>query len=460
MEKLEKRIKDYTKEQGVRLVGIAGPERLNGPPSMDPSYTLRGARSVVALALPMDVEAIYDFLGKKSPVPHNVDQVRMNQEMHRICARLAGYIRSQGYRAAAVPPNNTYRRSLDVFATHPSFSHRFGAIAAGIAGQGWSGNVMTEPFGAAVYLGTVVTEAVLESDPALSPRHFIDHYCRRCRLCEKTCVAGMFEGPEEEYVLINGALHPRAKRRNIDFCNASCFGLHSLSRDRKWTTWGHHWIRDWVESEPDPTRKSEVRRTLLREGGRTGDSTARYDVIRRVASMIQPAEVISEYVDSHPERYRESERFEKCFLPFAGKLGVTGLLDDRILTCGQCAMVCGPTLEETARRYNTLVGAGLVVPGPGGEMVNVAHYEEAVEVRANHRRRVSRGTKIRDGLKSMALWYGLYFGIELRSILQGLVYRWKLRKALAAAPPVPSEQPESAPPPEIQTAAARVTVQR
>ena len=95
-----------------------------------------------------------------------------------------------------------------------------------------------------------------------------------------------------------------------------------------------------------------------------------------------------------------------------------------------------------------------------GSIRSQGYRAAAVPPNNTYRRRVSRGTKIRDGLKSMALWYRLYFGIELRSILQGLVYRWKLRRALAAAPPVPSEQPESAPRLEIQKAAARVAAQR
>ena len=113
----------------------------------------------------MDVNAIYDFLSKKTPVTHNTDQLIGNQKIHHIAKRLADYLNELGYRARAVPTNNNYRRSLDVYSTHPDFSHRFGAIVSGIAGQGMSGNVMTKEYGAAVYLSTVVTDAVLKSDP-------------------------------------------------------------------------------------------------------------------------------------------------------------------------------------------------------------------------------------------------------------------------------------------------------
>ena len=156
MSRPEQKINDYMRSQGVEVVGLAGPDRLDGPPSLDPTYTLKGAKSIVSMVLPMDQEAIHDYLGKKSASPHNVDQLKENQRMFRVSEMVAGYIRSLGYKAAVVPPNNSYRRSLYVFATIPTFSHRFGAMAAGIAGQGWSGNVMTEEYGAANYLGTVV----------------------------------------------------------------------------------------------------------------------------------------------------------------------------------------------------------------------------------------------------------------------------------------------------------------
>jgi hypothetical protein len=40
---LEQEIKDFVKRMDVDIVGIAGPERLNGPPSMDPTHIEKGA---------------------------------------------------------------------------------------------------------------------------------------------------------------------------------------------------------------------------------------------------------------------------------------------------------------------------------------------------------------------------------------------------------------------------------
>jgi epoxyqueuosine reductase QueG len=429
MPSLEQRIKDFAREQGVAVVGVAGPERLLGPPSLDPTYTMAGARSIVSLALPMDVPAIYDFLGKKSPVSHNLDQLRTNQRVHRICHSLAEHLRSLGCRAQEVPPNNTYRRSLDMLSLHPSFSHRFGAIAAGIGAQGWSGNIMTEEYGAAVYLGTVVTEAVLASDPALSPRYFVDNYCTKCKLCEKVCASGMFVAEEEEQVLLNGELHPRGKRRNLDLCNFSCFGLHALSRDQKWTTWGRHWIPEWIGDRQDPRQKNKIRAAALRAGSRTGDSAPRYDLIRNAGSILFPQEALESQVPQVkdlPEDELERNAILKNLIE--KNVGIRGLRDPNALTCGQCALVCGPNLKETADRFHLLAESGLVVPGPEGRMVRVDSYEAAVAIKKKYPQRVSRQEMRADAKAFGKLWTKLYFGIEPRSILQGWLYARKLKK--------------------------------
>ncbi len=382
----------------------------------------------------MDTDAIYQFLGKEAYQPHLTDQTRQNARLYRIAAYIAGYIQSLGYRAKEVPSNNSYRRSPDAFATHPSFSHRFGAIAAGIAVQGWSGNVMTEEYGAATYLGTVVTEAVLESDkPRYTPRHFIDNYCIKCRMCEKTCVAGMFEPKNEEYVLLNGELHPRGKRRNIDLCNASCFGLHSLSRDKKWTTWGTRWIDEWIGDGPDPDEKLKLRYTLMKEGVLSGDSTPRYSQIRQTAYFLRPEEMIEGHLEKATNAKSETERFKLLggFMKKTEAVGKELLKNERILTCGQCALVCGPSIDECRKRYNKLTEGGFVVDGPNNEVAVVKTYEEALKMREKYLPEIPLKDQLLDFAKSSVMWHAYYGGVEPKSLIKGFLYDRKLKKAVA-----------------------------
>ena len=431
---LEAKIRSFLKDQGLTVMGMAGPGRLDGPPSLDPSYSMRGARSIVSFAMPMNVDAIYDFLSKKTPVTHNTDQLIMNQKIHHIAARLADYMKTLGLRARAVPTNNNYRRSPDVFSTHPVFSHRFGAIASGIGGQGMSGNVMTKKYGASVYLSTVVTDAVLESDPALPPRHFIDTYCKKCLICDKACPAKMFEIEHEEQVLLNGELHPRGKRRDIDLCNASCFGLHGLAPDKTFSSWGRHWITSWIGREPDPAREN-IRMKLQKKGGSVGDSTDRYRLIRSLGFKLHPEEWIDDWkiVKKYKDLPKDELEQRKVQAGLIEKYLGISIENPNVLTCGQCALVCGPTIRESAKRLKLLRRGGIVVPGRDGRTVVVKTFEEAAAIRKQYPFRVPRSRMLSDSLRSMFMWHRLYFGIEPVATIRNLIYQRKLKRAIAAA---------------------------
>ncbi|MCP4577180.1 MAG: hypothetical protein GY846_12935, partial [Deltaproteobacteria bacterium] len=72
MESLENKIKDFVRSLGVDVVGVAGPDQLNGPPSTDANFILKGGKSCVTFAIPMDVDAIYDFFSKKGKTYRNI----------------------------------------------------------------------------------------------------------------------------------------------------------------------------------------------------------------------------------------------------------------------------------------------------------------------------------------------------------------------------------------------------
>ena len=432
MASLEDRIKDFARRQGVEVVGIAGPERLDGPPSLDLSYTMPGARSVVAMALPMHEGALYEFLAKRSPAPHNLDQFLNYQRLQRIGKNLADHLVSLGHRAVGVPLSADYRRAVYVFRPRPAFSLRLGAIAAGIAAQGWSGNAVTKEYGASVYLGAVLTDALLESDPAPPPRHLTDGVCAKCKRCVRACPTGMFVAGESEYLLLNGELLPRGRRRNVDLCHISCFGLHSLSLDRRFSNWGLHWIEDWVERGPRPESRVRTAWDMFKRGLTVGDAWPRFDVLRVLCSKLWPEALLEGIpeVDDLPED--EDERY-RVVAELVRRLGIGGIDAYPFpIICGQCALVCGPTLEETARRYRALADAGIVVPGPGGRMVRVDTFEEARELRRRFPLRTRPGAKARDALASVVNWHRHYGGFEPRTLWQSRFYALRLRAAVRA----------------------------
>jgi len=430
--KLEDEIKDFVRAKGVDLVGLAGPERFDGPPSTDLNYSMKGARSLISVAAPYHVGAIYDFLAKRSPAPHNLDQFLKYQRILRLEKELADFLVERGFRARPLPMSADYRRAPYVFSLKPAFSLRLGAIAAGIAAPGWSGNVKTKEYGAAIHLGGVITDAVLKSDPLIPVNYFIDSVCAKCKRCAMSCPPRMFDAKEAEYVYFNGELLARGRHRNIDYCNTSCFGLHSLSVDHKFSNWGLHWIEDWVQGLPDPDKRLTVLLALLKRGLTTGDSTQRFDVLRRLCYTLWPEEVIKGIpeVDDLPQG--ESERYH-ILAEFMRRMDIKGIESYPMpIVCGHCALVCGPTPEETVERYRILSSAGLVVPGQDGHMTQVGTFDEAVTLRRKDSVKPSKLKEARDIMATAILWHRYYFGIEPKTTYQNWRYKRKLRAAVEA----------------------------
>ncbi len=226
---LKQEIKDFMNSIGVEVVNFAGPGRFDGPPSLDPEYVLKGAKSVVCFAIPMDVPAIYDFLSKKTAVSHNIDQFRGHQRMMHIAVKLVDFIRSKGYQAEYDVPNSVWRKTVNPLAMTPRFSHRYAAIVSGLAGMGLSGNVVNEKYGASMYINSVITDAVLESDPMIPARKIFDETCQHCMACAAACPTKMFENHEEEYSLLNGELYPRGKKRDVYLCTVEIGAADALN---------------------------------------------------------------------------------------------------------------------------------------------------------------------------------------------------------------------------------------
>jgi hypothetical protein len=99
-----------------------------------------------------------------------------------------------------------------------------------------------------------------------------------------------------------------------------------------------------------------------------------------------------------------------------------------VLTCGQCALICGPDIKESAKRVKLLREGGIVVLGKDGRTVVVKDFEDALRIRKQYPFRISRFRMISDSFQSGVLWMSYYFGIEPKSIFQNRIYQRKLKQ--------------------------------
>ncbi|MFC1917929.1 hypothetical protein ACFLXH_04675 [Chloroflexota bacterium] len=336
---IENRIKNIAREKGAALVGIAAKQRLSdATPSGNPGYLLPSAESVISLAVPLDKKTIRDFISKQDWLSHNEERKQLARTLYGIEDSVAAFLKGEGFEAIAVDINNNYRPEpgagdvTEMTEFIPEFSHRYGAVAAGIGRLGWSGNVLTTDYGAMVELGTVITSAILESDPLLE-----NNPCDRCKLCTAVCPVGMIDKKKTITVRVAGIDEEIAQKRPNTCCWIGCTGYHGLAPNGKWSNWSPYRLE-----YPLPQDKDELDALNIR---------------------LQKADPLMQLEDSSFTDYRKVMFSPDWFTN---------------TVCGNCRGVCWAKREDREVNQRLIANAGIVALNPDGE--HIVTGEEIVEV--------------------------------------------------------------------------------
>ena len=340
---IEKEVKAIARDNGATLVGIASRERLaDAPPSADPGYLLPATRSIASFAVPLDRKTIRDYLSKKEWLGHGNNQKSIYQKLYTISDRVSEFLKGKGYDAVGIEANSVYRPEdgtteakmvsglglrVDLV---PDFSHRFGAVAAGLGRLGWSGNLMTPQFGSAVFLATVLTSAAMESDPLTE-----EDPCDKCKLCTTVCPVEMVSNKQTMSVTIAGREHSYGRKGHNARCIIGCAGYHGLAPSKKWSTWSPFRV-----DYPFSNNVADV-----------------IDLSRRVRSA-DP--------DRQGTRAFLTQR-DKCFNPN----------ETYTNTCGNCGLICWEKREDREENRRLLMDSGVVVLNAEGQRVAVPAGEAA-----------------------------------------------------------------------------------
>ncbi len=205
----------------------------------------------------------------------------------------------------------------------PSFSHRYGAVAAGLGAFGWSGNVMTPAYGSRVLFDTVITTARLEPDPMLDVNP-----CDGCRTCIKVCQVGMVDAQKEDQVIIGGKRFVHGRKGHNLRCIFCCAGFTGQHKFQGWSTW------------------SPGRITLPN----TDEGIEKF---------------WNKFVKANLWQHNY---YAKCLsdLVFHSDYGFINKPYNRFrTTCGNCQFICWETREQRKENYSILKEGGEVVEGPG-----------------------------------------------------------------------------------------------
>lgn len=253
MDSIETRMKFLARNLGASLVGITTTKALaDGPPSADPRYLLPSAKSVISFALSLDRDIVQGFISKKSWRPHCDNRKTIARTLYTIGDRLVEQLQAEKYEAVNVDINNNYRPEegvtdvAEMTEFHPTFSHRYGALAAGIGRLGWSGNLLTKKYGALVELGSVLTSAALTPD---SPIPDNEHPCDNCRMCSLVCPVKMINPKASTQVSVAGVTETISQKRPNTCCWIGCSGYEGTTASRTWSNWSPYRLNRTLPNE-------------------------------------------------------------------------------------------------------------------------------------------------------------------------------------------------------------------
>ncbi|MCP4268303.1 MAG: epoxyqueuosine reductase [Candidatus Brocadiaceae bacterium] len=332
MDKLSAAALELPLLEGAAYSGIVTTEGLSGgPPSVDLTYVLEGARSAISFAVAMDKKSIPPYFMKENRHFLEKEMIRANALASGIALHLSNYIKSKGYKSVPVAANLVYRDSKGGKASyeptdevHPDLAHRYLAIRSGLGHLGKSGNLITPEHGASVILAAVVTEAQLEPTPPLPAE---DSYCDECKLCLASCASGFMDFSKDASVSLGGEEYTYSARNNFARCDLVCSGYTGLAKTGRWSTW----------------------------------SPGRFKIPEKDEDLNEAHKTITAAYAKWPETSGG-----RLFFYTDEKLRVS---------CAHCQLICDPDPDERKRRMKMLKNSGVVMQAEDGSLEAVTPKE-------------------------------------------------------------------------------------
>ncbi|MHA1883486.1 MAG: hypothetical protein ACXAAI_03050 [Promethearchaeota archaeon] len=364
---LEEQIKKLALDDGASLVGICSAESIKDKEFSDANYLLPGAKSVISIAIKFDDKIVNKYLSKEDYLALCHEEGYVTKDLLRIGKTIKEFLEKMGFQAyrcdinfnyrninttskAVVPAlrnlidliNNDNDKNLKLTEKEqktlemlkkliltgfrkstmnlvPNFSHRCAAVVAGLGRVGWSGNIITEEYGARVLFGSIITDAELTPDKPLKKNP-----CVECKICEKSCQGGLFQKDNHMMIKVGNLDEKIAKRNSYAYCIAVCSGMVGQNKFKEWSTWSPFRFDDIDQLPLDESVDQYVRNmyaNAIEKGGKEAENVLRLIENTFLGRNDKPAE------DFRP-------------------------------TCGFCQLVCGPTLKDKKESYNLIVNSG------------------------------------------------------------------------------------------------------
>jgi len=170
---LNSEIESNLAKEGASLVGFADINSL-------PADITGAMKYAISIAVALDASVISEI--SKGPTPAYYQEYnKINLLLSNLCKIAAEFLRKKGYTAVIIEPTV---KELDFKTLSAKFQHKTAATRAGLGWIGKPALLVTEKYGSAVRLATVLTDAEFEvGEPIDNSR------CGTCDRCVERCPA-------------------------------------------------------------------------------------------------------------------------------------------------------------------------------------------------------------------------------------------------------------------------------
>lgn len=321
---LEQDIERLAREAGVDIVGFTDRARLaDAPPSGDLTQTLPSAQSAIALAVALDRSAVRAYMAKEDLWALNHDHRNSYRSLKHAAIAIAAHLEGLGHEVAIPFANFEYRPDTTPDVMAPPLSHKYVCAAAGVGWIGWSGNLLTREYGALVTIGSIVTDAILEPSPM-----YEEDWCSDCNYCVATCPTYYMPKKEPDLIQIGDKPASYSHRRSALRCTVSCGGANGIRKPHsRWSTWSHREMTDMPGPEASDAEFTERCEEILAEQPHN----------RRLEYMMKLGQ----------DSVNDWDDYDRT-------------VDELVLTCSMCQMVCVPGVENRKEHYGLLVNSGRI----------------------------------------------------------------------------------------------------